>query len=84
MCGQILEKVSPNPLEIKSVAAQTNTKKNRSMEFLPGRGAVVVSAACTDGYFYCVHSGQMAGSTERREPRLYQCNSCSCESALLY
>ena len=32
---QILEKVSPNPQETKSVAAQKNARKNRSMAFTP-------------------------------------------------
>ncbi|CAI8021857.1 Receptor-type tyrosine-protein phosphatase alpha [Geodia barretti] len=31
----ILEKVSPNPKEVKSVAGRSNPKKNRNMEFLP-------------------------------------------------
>ena len=33
---QVLEKVSPNPREVKCVAAQSNPSKNRSTEFLPG------------------------------------------------
>ena len=40
---QILEKVSPNPREVKAVAAQTNSKKNRSMDFLPGIAGVAPS-----------------------------------------
>ena len=37
---QILEKVSPNPREVKAVAAHSNAKKNRSMEFLPGMSVI--------------------------------------------
>ena len=36
MSMQVLEKVSPNPREVKCVAAQNNPSKNRSTEFLPG------------------------------------------------
>ena len=36
LCVQLLEKVSPNPREVKSVAARSNSTKNRSMEYLPG------------------------------------------------
>ena len=32
---QVLEKVSPNPREVKAVAANSNSSKNRSMDFLP-------------------------------------------------
>ena len=32
--------MSPNPREVKAVAAHSNSKKNRSMEFPPGRHTI--------------------------------------------
>ncbi|CAI8024471.1 Receptor-type tyrosine-protein phosphatase alpha [Geodia barretti] len=45
----ILEKVSPNPREVKAVAAHSNSKKNRSMEFPPvDRWRVVLKGETPD------------------------------------
>ena len=52
---QILEKVSPNPAGAKTVAAQGNHQKNRSMEFLPGISPAGFTTALSHD---CVHCAQ--------------------------
>ena len=52
LCVQLLEKVSPNPREVKSVAAKSNPTKNRSMEYLPGIMDVAVLKFCRCHYHY--------------------------------
>ena len=78
---QILEKVSPDPAEARAVAAWWNHKKNRSMEFAPGTS----TAGLLLHYHmavYTVPSGQMAGGSERRVPRLHLCLLCACKLSL--
>ena len=75
---QILEKVSPKPAEAKTVAAQKNYRKNRSMEFAPGTSPASLLLHYHMAV-YTVPSGQMACGSERREPRLHLCLHCACK-----
>ena len=63
MYVQVLEKVSPNPREVKCVAAQNNPSKNRSTEFLPG---IYGLCQIMTTNVFTIYSGQMEGGTERR------------------
>ena len=54
MYVQVLEKVSPNPREVKCVAAQNNPSKNRSTEFLPGIYGLCQTNECYLTMYYTV------------------------------
>ena len=54
--------MSPNPREVKSVAARSKSTKNRSMEYL----AMRIGSVNVVSWLYA-HSGQMEGGTERRD-----------------
>ena len=78
MLCQILEKVSPDPAEARAVAAWWNHKMNRSMEFAPGTSPAGLLLHYHMAV-YTVPSGQMAGGSERRVPRLHLCLFCACK-----
>ena len=44
--------MSPNPSEVKSVAAQTHAKKNRSKDFLPGIAKYMRICTCMILYMH--------------------------------